>query len=243
VQRSVGAGVWAAARPGDALAVADSIRTGARGTAEIALGRGARVTVSQQTEITVRELTAAVQRVGLLRGRIGVAVDADGTRIVRVEDGSGQIHVSAAAGRVGVLARPGSLAVAAEQGRAVLSSSGAEVEVPAGHQSTAWRGSPPSAPAPVPRALLMRVVRAIDARRASLCSVQQVDPAAEVTVDGEPVETPPDGRLALRVPRDGRSRGVELVLRSASGAVERHHVPCWDDEAEVSDMKVRWNVR
>lgn len=243
VERTVARGGWAPARPGDALAVADTIRTGSAGTAEIALGRGSHVTVSQGTEVTVRELTAAVQRVGLLRGRIGVNIEADGTRVVRVEDAASAIRVSASAGRLGVLATRNSLAVAAQEGRAVLESGGRAVEIDAGHQSTAWRGAPPAAPAPIPRALLMRVVHALDERRAGICNVQQVDLAAEVTVNGATVETPADGRLVIRVaPRD-RSRGADVVVRHASGAVERRRVRCWKDEADVTGMEVRWDGR
>jgi hypothetical protein len=243
VERTVAGGAWAPARAGDTLAVADSIRTDAGGSAELQLGRGSRVTVAQRTEITVRELTAAVQRIGLVRGRIGVDVEADGTRVLRVEDASGAMRVTAAGGRLGVVAGPTSLAVVAQEGAAVLESAGAAVDVPAGHAATAWRGLRPVAPAPVPRELLRRVVVAMEERRASVCNVVQVDVAAEVVVNGEPVETPPDGRLVLKVPpRSGRRR-AELVIRHAGGRVERQVLPCWQDEADVSDLEVRWEGR
>jgi hypothetical protein len=242
VQRSTPGGEWAAVRAGDVLAVADSIRTDGDGTAEIELGRGSHVTVAERTEITVRELTAAVHRVGLLRGRIAVDVQADGTRVMRVEDGSGSILVSASAGRMGVVAAPGSLSVFAEEGEAVIESGGEAVEVPRGHEASAWRGRKPVAPAPVPHDLLRRVVRAMEERRASVCAVVEVG-AAEVLVDGEPAEVPPDGRLVLRVPPRERRRGVVLTVRHASGLVERQHLPCWDGEADVSDLEVRWKGR
>lgn len=241
VQRTVAGGGWAPARAGDTLAVADSIRTDAAATAEIELGRGSRVTVAQRTEVTVRELTAAVQRIGLIQGRIGVDVESDGTRVLRVEDASGDVRVTASGGRLGVVAGPTSLAVVAQEGGALLESAGKTVDVPAGHEAAAWRGLPPVAPAPVPRALLRRVVLAMEAKRASVCNVVQVDLAAEVVVNGEAVETPPDGRLVLRVPPGGRRRRAELVIRHASGQVERESVPCWRDEADVSDLEVRWD--
>jgi hypothetical protein len=243
VERTVAGGAWAPARAGDTLAVADSIRTEAGGSAELQLGRGSRVTVAQRTEITVRELTAAVQRIGLVRGRIGVDVEADGTRVLRVEDASGDMRVTAAGGRLGVVAGPTSLAVVAQEGAAVLESAGAAVDVPAGHAATAWRGLRPVAPAPVPRELLRRVVVAMEERRASVCNVVQVDVAAEVVVNGERVETPPDGRLVLRVPPGSRRRRAELVIRHAGGRVERQLLPCWQDEADVSDLEVRWEGR
>jgi hypothetical protein len=240
VQRTVGGG-WAAVRAGDTLAVADSIRTGDRGSAELELGRGSRVTVAQRTEVTVRELTAAVQRIGLVRGRVGVNVAPDGTRVLRVEDAAGQMSVTATGGRLGVVAAPSSLAVVAQEGGAVLESAGASVAVPAGHQATAWRGVAPVAPTPVPKQLLLRVVRAMDAKRATVCNVVQVDVAAEVLVNGEPVDTPSDGKIVLRVPPRGRRRSAELLIRDATGREERQQVPCWQDEADVSDLEVRWD--
>jgi hypothetical protein len=242
-QRSSPGGGWTPVRAGDVLAVAHSVRTGAGGTLEIELDRSSRVTVAERTEVTVRELTAAAQRVGLLRGRIAVDVQPDGTRVLRVEDRSGSILVSASAGRIGVVAAPDALAVVAEEGRATIESAGSAVEVAAGQQSAAWRGQKPVAPAPVPRELLMRVVRAVEARRVAVCAVVEVGFAAEVLVDGEPVDVPPDGRLALRVPPSERRRGVELLVRDARGRVRREQVPCFDDEADVSDLEVRWNGR
>jgi hypothetical protein len=243
VERSVPGGAWAPAGAGDALAVADTIRTGDAATAEIELGQSSRVTIAERTEVTVRELTAALQRVGLVRGRIGVDVQADGTRVVRVEDASGSILVSASAGRMGVVAGPRTLAVVAEEGRAVIESAGAAVEVPPGHQAAAWLGQKPVAPVPVPRDLLMRVVRAVEARRAADCAVVEVGLASEVLVDGVPVDVPPDGRLLVRVPQRARRRGAELVVRDARGTVARRTVPCWEDEADVSGLEVRWDAR
>jgi hypothetical protein len=241
VERTVAGGEWAPVRAGDTLAVADSIRTGAAGSAELELGRGSRVTIAQRTEVAVRELTAAVQRIGLVRGRVGVNVAPDGTRVLRVEDAAGQMSVTATGGRLGVVAAPSSLAVVAQEGGAVLESAGASVAVPAGHQATAWRGVAPVAPTPVPKQLLLRVVHAMDAKRATVCNVVQVDVAAEVLVNGEPVETPPDGKIVLRVPPRGRRRSAELLIRHATGREERQQVPCWQDEADVSDLEVRWD--
>jgi hypothetical protein len=243
VQRSAPDGAWAPVAAGDVLAVADTIRTGDAATAEIQLGRSSHVTIAERTEVTVRELTDAIQRVGLVRGRIGVHVQADGTRVVRVEDASGSILVSASAGRLGVVAGPRALAVVAEEGRAVIESAGTAVEVPAGHQAAAWLGQEPVAPVPVPRDLLMRVVRAVEARRATACAVVEVGLASEVFVNGEAVEVPPDGRLVVSVPQRLRRRGAELRVRDARGKVSRSTVPCWEDEADVSDLEVRWDGR
>ena len=86
-ERSV-AGAWTPARAGDALRRDDALRTAAGSTAELALGRGARVTVSERSEVSVRDLAATAQRLKLLRGRIGVELHPEGARASARSSGS-----------------------------------------------------------------------------------------------------------------------------------------------------------
>jgi ferric-dicitrate binding protein FerR (iron transport regulator) len=241
VERRRSAGDWAPASVLDELHVTDSIRTGAGATAEIALGRGARVTLAERSEVTVRELTAAALRLGIDRGRIGVDFRPDGTRLLRVEDASGTVSAIGTAGRFGFLALRGGLAVASSEGRMTVESGGKSVAVQEGSETVAWRGAAPLPPRPIPREVVLRVARKLGERRASLCAVLQVDVSAEVTVDGSPVEVAPDGTVAVR--REGtRRRDVLVAVRHASGLVDRQVVPC-RREGDVSDLEVRWNAR
>jgi hypothetical protein len=242
VERS-GPGGWRAARAGDALRVTDSIRTSAGSTAEILLGRGSRVILEERSEVTVRELTAAVHRVGVLRGRIAVDHRPDGTRVLRVEDQSGAVVASGARGRFGVVAAGEALAVASAEGELTVESGGAAVQVPAGEETLARRGLAPLPPRPIPRDVVLRVARVLEGRRTSLCTVLQVDVASELTVNGAPVGIPPDGNVPVRLPARLRAKGAEVMVRHASGIVERRTVPCPEKEGEVSDLQVRWNGR
>lgn len=242
VERSVEGG-WTQARPGDALRLADTVRTGKGSTAEIALGRGARLTISETSELSVREISAAAQRVKLVRGRIGVELRPDGTRVLRVEDPSGAVSASVTGGRFGFVASGGSLAVAASEGEARVEAGGAAVDVPAGSETIAWRGAAPLAPRRIPRDLVLRVASRIEERRATVCAVIQVAVASQLSVNGEDVPVPADGVVALHAPVRSRARGVDVVLRHASGVVERQRVPCAEDEGAVSDIEVRWNAR
>ncbi len=237
------AGGWLRARVGDALHVTDSIRTGEGSTAELDLGRGTRVTVAERSEVTVRELTAAVQRVGIVRGRIGVDLRPDGTRVLRVEDTSGKVAAAGTGGRFGVLARDGALAVASTDAQVIVESDGGSVSVPAGTETLALRGAAPLPPRPIPRQVVLRVARRIEERRASVCVVLHVDVASELTVNGDAVEVPRDGAVVVRLPPHARRREIDVAVRHASGAVERQSMPCWQYEGEVSDLEVRWNAR
>jgi len=236
-------GAWAETRKGDSLHVTDSIRTGGGSTAELALGRGARVVLAERSEVTVRELTAALLRVGLVQGRISVDLRPDGTRVLRVEDRTGGVAARGSAGRFGVLARGEGLAVASSEGRVTVESGGAAVEVPGGAETIAWRGAAPLPSRPIPREVVLRVARRLEERRQAVCTVLQVDAASELTVNGASVEVPADGRVVVTQPPHGRRRDVEVVVRHAGGLVERKVLPCWEGEGEVSDLEVRWNAR
>jgi hypothetical protein len=90
---------------------------------------------------------------------------------------------------------------------------------------------------------VLRVARRLERRRATACVVLQVDPASEVTVDGDPVDVLPDGTAVVRISPARRRNGVQVVVRHASGAVERRTLPCWEAEGEVSDLEVRCDER
>jgi hypothetical protein len=238
-----GAAGWTRARAGDPLDVTDSIRAGEGSSAEIALGPGTRIALAERSEVTVRELTAAAQRVGLVRGRIGVDLRPDGTRILRIEDQSGTVAARGASGRFGVVARGDGLAIASAEGRVTVESAGRAVEVPAGAETVAWKGAAPLPPRPVPREVVLRVARQLEERRASVCLVLHVDVATELFVDGQAVAVPPDGTVTVHRPHRSSQRDVEVLLRHANGAAERRRLPCWRDEADVSTLEVKWHAR
>ncbi len=237
VERAAGTR-WVKVRPGDPLRAADSIRTSAAGTAELALGHGTTVTVAERSELTIRELSAAIQRIGIVRGRVGIALHPDGLRLLRVEDRSGTIFASASGGRWHVAASPRGLGVAAESGDVRVESGGAAVDLSGGRESAAWRGATPLPPAPIPRGLALRLAPEIEARRANACAVFQTDVASEVTVNGELADVRADGSVTVLVPPRSR-RSADVVVRHATGLVERKTIPCRDGGAEVRGARVR----
>ncbi len=238
VQRSSGAR-WVTARPGDELRPADSIRTGAKATAQISLGSRGTVALAERSELTIREFTAALQRVGIGRGRVGVDLQADDLRILRAEDRSGTIFASATRGRWHVVATQRGLGVAAENGDVRVESGGAAVDVPAGSESAAWRGATPLPPATIPRELFVRLAPGSDKRRPRICAVLQTDVASEVVVDGEPAEVRADGGVTVLLPPRVRRREAQVVVRHATGKVERRRVACGEGGVELEAVEVR----
>jgi hypothetical protein len=230
---------WEPVASGQRLHAEDTIRTGAGSGATLAIGDRSKVAVSDATQLTVREITAAVQRLRLSRGRISVDHQPDGARVIVVESERGDSVARAGAARFNVLASGTSLAVATEAGAVRLQSSGRSVEVQAGEQSVSFEGQVPSEARPVPVALLLKVARTAREAR-GWCTVEgTVEPGAEVRVEGRLVDPGPQGRFAIRLPLAKGGTSATVVTRDAAGHVAQRRVDC-AAEHDVSDFAVRW---
>lgn len=232
---------WEPVAVGARLLADDTIRTAAGSGAIVGLG-GTRVEVSDATQLTVREITAAVQRLRLSRGRIAVDHQPDGARVLVVEAERASSSVRARSARFSVLASGSALAVAADAGVVRLQSAAGAVDVGAGEQAVAFASAAPSAPRPIPAALLLRVASGVSKpTRAGgeACRIEgEAEPGSEVTIDGRPIEADAQGRFAIELPA-GRGAGATVVTRDAAGHVTRRRVPCFV-EHDVSDFVVRW---
>lgn len=244
LERRVGEDAWVIVAPGDRLQADDAIRTTAGGHAVLAIGEASRIDVTERTELSVREITAAVHRLRLARGRITLDHQADGARVLVVESERGDAVARTNGARFSILSTGAALSVATESGVVRLESGGARVDIAAGQQSTAVRGAPPSRVAPIPVDVLLRVGAAAAPRDPRLCAVVQgsVEAGSEVLVDGRPVEVGPDGRFEARVSRARGKDHARVVTRDVAGRTVQRSVPCAAPPgAEVTDFAVRWH--
>ena len=241
VERTTQEGAWVPVHAGDLLRARDAVRTGAASRADLAVGRTARLTVAEGTHVTVREVSAAVQRWNLVRGRLSVDSRPGGRRTLRVETESGTA-VAESGAQFSVLAAPLSMAVAAQSGTVDLAGSGRSVRVEPGQQASVRTGEPPAPPAPLPPRLLLKVATAAQGG-ADVCALVQgrADAGTEVRVDGEAVEVAAGGRFSARVRRQPGREHVEVVTRDASGRHVSRRVPCAGaGEQGISHFSVRW---
>jgi hypothetical protein len=231
------AGGWEPVAIGQLLRVDDTLRTSSGAGATLAIGGRSRLAVSDATQLTVHEITAAMQRLRIARGRISVDHQPDGSRVVVVESERGDSIARAGAARFSVLASGTALAVATEAGVVRLQSGDRAVEVAAGRRSVSFRGQPPAQSTAIPAGLLLKI-----ARRASgdgSCTVTgAVDPGSEVRVDGRPADVGQDGRFTVRVP--GRATHATVWTRDVAGHAAQRRVACDGAEHDVSDFSVRW---
>lgn len=244
LERRLGEDGWAPVAAGERLRAEDTIRTPAAGRAVLAVGDASRIDVTERTELSVREITAAVQRLRLARGRIAIDHQPDGARVLVVESERGDAVARTHGARFSLLSAGGALSVATETGVVRLESGGARVEVAAGQRSVAVPGAAPSRAAPIPLAVLLRVGAAAAPRDPGLCAVVRgrTEAGSEVLVEGEPVAVAPDGRFEVRVLRRVGMVHARVVTRDVAGRTVQRTVPCAEAPgAEVTDFAVRWH--
>jgi len=113
--------------------------------------------------------------------------------------------------------------------------------VAAGEVSAARAGEAPLPPAPISRALLLKVARSGGEPRSGACARLRgiAEPGSEVTVDGEPVPLGRAGAFDALVPGRPGKREAVVAVRDAAGRVLERRLRC-DAPPDISDLKVRW---
>ena len=231
-------------RAGDTLAADDSLRTDTRGRAELAIGDSSKLTVTESTELKVRELTRAVHQVQLKRGRLVAKYGADGERVLRIEDEQGTAVAEAKSATFSILSNGQALAVATETGTVNLGAAGKNVDVGAGQQAVAQRGEAPSAATAIPASVLLKIARAglVDS---SLCTVVEgtVDQGSLLEVDGLAVPVDARGRFTAQVPRRAGQRVARVSVKDASGRMKEQQVACRKEAAAPPlRLKLNWKT-
>jgi hypothetical protein len=242
VQRSTSQGDWAALVAGEHLRADDSLRTGKGARTDLRIGDRARLTLTESSQLTIREITDKVHRFQLARGRVKADYKPDAQRVLRIE-GSGGVVESRGA-RFSMLSTGTAVAVATDAGAVTLRGQNGSVEVREGQQAVAIEGRPPSASEPIPASVLLKVANAAAATDGLCATVEGIAPAgAEVTVDGAVAAVESDGRFRVAVPRSADRREVLVALRDAAGREETRKVRCVDPPPRIRDFAIHWRKR
>jgi hypothetical protein len=230
---------------GQRLRADDSVRTGRGGRTDLQVGARSRLTISEGTQLTVREITEKLHRFKLTRGRIAVDYQADGARMLRIESADGGAVAETQGARFGVLSTGTAVAIATETGAVNLTSQRRTIEVRAGTQSIALKGQAPSGAEPIPARLLLKVADAAPAQRSEgLCAEVEgtAPPGAEVLVDGTPAAVSEDGRFRVHVPAAPGKRAATVSIRDASGRETVRTIGCGTSGniPHIRDFAIRW---
>jgi hypothetical protein len=209
-------GVRERAVSGTTLRPDDAIETAVGARVQVA-GGGYTVTLEEGGRFAVGEITAELSRFRLGAGLVSARVQDDPGRAIEIE-GAPDAVARTRGGEVSV-ARVGSVvAVGVRRGRADFTAAGATVTLSEGQQSQAREGAAPSAPAPLPSSLLLKVnwptPRTTNERR--MVVTGRASPGSIVVLGGERVEVQPDGRFTqVIVLKEGRQT---LTARAMSVA-------------------------
>ncbi len=199
-----------AARPGDRLQnVGDGVRTGRQSSSALVLDSGiGQVNVAEQTQVQIRELSAApsggrITRLQVTQGSVRLQVRKFSNPDSRLEIYTPAGITGVRGTEFGVNVQPsGKMSVATLNGRVATSAQGEEVGVEAGFQNFTIPGEPPTQPVPITNntQLDYRWVRRTDRNLRALQLEGQVDPVNTVLVNNVVQNTDRNGKFSLIVP-------------------------------------------
>ncbi len=245
VQRAHANGAWAKLLAGERLKADESIRTGKGGSTDLRIGDKSRLSVTDSTQVTIRELTHAVHRFKLDRGRLAVDYKPDGERVLKIESEGSDAVAETTGARFSVLSSGSTIAVATETGSVNLRAAGQVVAIGEGRQAVARKDEAPGAAlAVLPVKLLLKVAGA-DTQDLCASVSGQADPGSEVLVDGVPAQVDKAGHFEVKVPRrPAEKKNVLVAMRDPLGREETRTIPCGAlGDGNVDDLAIRWKKR
>jgi len=236
IRRGGKAGPAEPAVPGATLRADDVVETGPDGVVSLEASGSFRVELESGSLFAVKEITAELARFRLASGLASASVRDDPVRSVEIEAGTGA-RAKTRGGDLRVSATGRVAALAVTRGEAELSAGGRVVVVRAGQQALSVEGGTPSAPAPIPSSLLLKVVwpaeKATNQRRLTVTG--RTAPGAVLALQGRSVKVEPDGTFRHVVYlREGRQRltatgrdvaGHEVTERSAEILLDTRGAP------------------
>ncbi|HEY3359788.1 MAG TPA: FecR family protein [Polyangia bacterium] len=239
------AGAWAPAAAGSRLAASDRVRTGAGARATLRLSDGSTVSLEPMTETQVQALDRALSRIRLGAGLVQADIADDPGRLFQVDldDDGAAARTHGAAFAITSNGAGGAAAVSASRGQVTVAARGREVVIRSGEITRVAPGAAPTAPEPLPAALLLKVAWPQRPLHAPSAVVEgETEPAARLEVQGRPTPVGADGRYRVVVAlREGENRvTVRARLAGAPTREERSPPITVDTRTDFKVQIPRW---
>jgi hypothetical protein len=201
------------------LPIEAAIRTGDDGQVELQVGDAAIVTIEEDADVAVAEVSEKVSRIMVGDGRVSARMTPGGGAKFRMEFTRTGGVAETEGGEFAALSGSDGVVVAASSGSVDVSSSGKTVQVAAGEQTTVRKQNQPTTPARIPTSLFLKVKRPeARSQRARETVVEgQTVPGALVSVNGIRQPAAADGRFAIRVPLKDGDNPIAVKVKDASG--------------------------
>ncbi|MBN2530071.1 MAG: FecR domain-containing protein [Deltaproteobacteria bacterium] len=243
-KKSSRGGVWSPMGKGDMLRVDDSVRTRNHSSVILGLGKTSTIELSNASEIEVRELSGAVQRLGLIKGRASVDYGEDGKRVLNIENSDGTVVARVDEGKFSILNNGQLVAVATETGSVDLSAAGESVTVNPGMESVVEKGQAPAKPYSVTPEGYMKTFSSTCKKQNDNMAVVRgtVSTGTTVLVNGTETKTNPDGTFFTHVRVPEGSRRVELKTTDIWGKEREQMLMCNEPKptAKIDNIDIIW---
>lgn len=221
-------GSWTAAEKGALLKKSDAVRTSGEGSYALLIGGEAyQVRMAPGTEVSVDELTDSISRVLLAGGVATAEVHGKGRHTFEVRAKDSDAVAKTGEGSFAISNNSGTVAVGTRSGEVELLGHGKLVIVRAGQESVVHPGQEPSAPAPIPSSLLLKVQwpAVHDRNRNRLKSrdvivAGQTEPGVVLRVGNDVVPVDAQGNFKHKVRLSEGRHTVEVTAQSVSGLHE-----------------------
>ena len=239
------AGVWTPAAAGTVLHATERVRTGEGGRARLRLSDGSSVVLEAATETEVAALDRVLSRLRLGAGLVQADIADDPGRLFQLDlDDAGAAARTHGATFTVTSSGPGSTAaVTAARGEVTVAARGREVVIRSGEITRVAPGAPPTAPAPLPTSLLLKVEWPDGRLRThTLILDGRTEPGARVQVEGRHVAVDRDGRYRAEVRlREGTNR-LTVRARDVGGLTREEISPPLqvDSQTDFTVQMPRW---
>ena len=239
---------WQTVHVGQHLRVDESLRTALNARTDLQLSDRSKVSISESSQVTIRELGEKVHRFRVRRGRISVDYKPNAQRVLVVENEGSDAVAETSGARFTLLSTGTAVAIATEAGAVDVKAGGEAVHISEGRQAVVLQGKQPSASEPIPVQALLRAANTAPRPESDLCANVEgtAPPGSEVLVDGAPAPLSADGRFAVRVSSAKEKRAAVVVMRDAAGREETRRIPCLaapPPEPKIRDFAIRWKRR
>ena len=240
-------GKWRAMNKGDMLNVDDSVRTLEDSTVVLGLGETSTIELSNASEIEVRELSGAAQRLGLIKGRASVDYSENGKRVLNIENSDGTVVAKVDEGKFSILNNGQLVAVATETGSVDLSAGGESVTVSKGMESVVEKGKAPVTPYQIsPNAYLKLSGGACRKQNNGMAIVRgTVSVGTKIRVQNIKVQPNPDGSFMVRIKLAENHKKVQLKTTDVWGNIRERTVVCTEprNSASIKNVVIDWGKK
>ncbi|MHA7630380.1 FecR domain-containing protein [Corallococcus sp. M7] len=241
-----GDGPWEPASKDMPLRPTDVVRTGRGSWAVVLNGESVELRMEAETEISVEEISNELSRVMLSSGLATATVrgrpSVRHTFILKAKNGDAEASTSQGTftmsnngkGTVSVGTREGDVKLTGKEGKYVI--------VRAGQQSIVRPGQAPTAPAPIPSTVFLKMdwPKGKTQRNQEVAIAGRTEPGSRVTVNGASVLTDEEGNFKLGVPLEKGKNTVQVSAVGVGGARQEEKRELVLDTRPIVEVEDPW---